>query len=223
MVAAIVPSFDSVIPLNLARPMLLAAQACEEHGDLIGCGVRLREAMRRQLEAMCLFHACLPTGKFANTPAAMLKALRSANECDKGGARIVNVSSGMGELGSNYSEDIKARFLDPKIDREGLVALVNEFIRDVAAGLHAERGWPSSAYRVSKAAVNTFTRIVAKELVPRGILVNAVCPGWVRTDMGGTSAPRSVREGADTIVWCATLPDGGPTGTFFHDRKAIPW
>jgi NAD(P)-dependent dehydrogenase (short-subunit alcohol dehydrogenase family) len=55
------------------------------------------------------------------------------------------------------------------------------------------------------------------------VLVNAVDPGWVRTDRGGSSAPRSPAQGADTIVWCATLPDGGPSGGFFRDRRAIPW
>ena len=78
-------------------------------------------------------------------------------------------------------------------------------------------------YSVSKAALNALTLQLAYAGRGRNVLVNAVDPGWVRTDMGGTSAPRSVREGADTIVWCATLPDGGPTGTFFHDRKAISW
>ena len=55
------------------------------------------------------------------------------------------------------------------------------------------------------------------------VLVNAVDPGWVRTEMGGSGAPRSVEQGADTIVWLATLADGGPTGAFFHDRQPIPW
>jgi NAD(P)-dependent dehydrogenase (short-subunit alcohol dehydrogenase family) len=78
-------------------------------------------------------------------------------------------------------------------------------------------------YSMSKAALNALTLQLAQMGRGRNVLVNAVDPGWVRTDMGGRTAPRSVREGADTIVWCATLPDGGPTGTFFHDRKAIPW
>jgi len=55
------------------------------------------------------------------------------------------------------------------------------------------------------------------------VLVNAVDPGWVRTRMGGPAASRSVELGADTIVWLATLPDGGPTGGFFHDRQPLPW
>ncbi|HEY7479888.1 MAG TPA: SDR family oxidoreductase [Gemmatimonadales bacterium] len=78
-------------------------------------------------------------------------------------------------------------------------------------------------YSVSKTALNALTRLLAHAGRNRNVLVNAVDPGWVRTDMGGASAPRSVEQGADTIVWCATLPDGGPTGEFFHDRRPIEW
>jgi NAD(P)-dependent dehydrogenase (short-subunit alcohol dehydrogenase family) len=102
-----------------------------------------------------------------------------------GYGRIVNVSSGMGQL-----SEMNGR-------------------------------WP--AYRISKVSLNALTRILADELVGTNILVNSVCPGWVRTDMGGPGATRSVQQGADTIVWLATLPDGGPSGGFFRDRKPIPW
>jgi NAD(P)-dependent dehydrogenase (short-subunit alcohol dehydrogenase family) len=83
------------------------------------------------------------------------------------------------------------------------------------------------AYRVSKAALNALTLILA-DAAQRGggahdVLVNAVCPGWVRTRMGGSAAPRTPEQGADTIVWLATLPAGGPTGGFFRNRKSIPW
>jgi NAD(P)-dependent dehydrogenase (short-subunit alcohol dehydrogenase family) len=71
--------------------------------------------------------------------------------------------------------------------------------------------------------LNAFTRVLAATYRANGVLVNAVDPGWVRTDMGGPSAPRSPREGADSIVWLATLADGGPTGAFFRDRHAIDW
>ena len=79
------------------------------------------------------------------------------------------------------------------------------------------------AYSVSKAALNALTRILAATYRDRGVLVNAVDPGWVRTDMGGSDAPRTVAQGADTIVWLATLDDKGPTGGFFRDRRPIDW
>lgn len=104
---------------------------------------------------------------------------------EQGYGRIVNVSSGAGQLS------------------------------DMGAG------YP--AYRMSKTALNALTRIAAAELSGGNIKVNAACPGWVRTDMGGANASRSVEEGADTPVWLATLPDDGPTGGFFRDRKPIPW
>jgi carbonyl reductase 1 len=140
------------------------------------------------------------------------------------GARIVMVSSGMGELSGVRGEE-RARIADPELTREGLLALVESFVRDVAAGTHARRGWPSNAYSVSKIAMNALVRVLARELAadPRGILVNAENPGWVRTRMGGRSAPRSVEDGARTAVWLATLPEGGPSGGFFRDEQAIPW
>lgn len=86
---------------------------------------------------------------------------------------------------------------------------------------HAGAGTP--AYRVSKAALNMLTVTLAAELRGTDVLVNAVSPGWVRTDMGGPGATRSPDEGADTLVWAATLPAGGPTGGFFYDRQRTPW
>jgi NAD(P)-dependent dehydrogenase (short-subunit alcohol dehydrogenase family) len=104
---------------------------------------------------------------------------------ERGYGRVVNVSSGAGQLTSmsNYAP----------------------------------------AYAMSKTALNAFTRILAATYQRQGVLANAVDPGWVRTDMGGPSAPRSVQEGADGIAWLATLPDDGPTGGFFRDKRIIPW
>ena len=79
------------------------------------------------------------------------------------------------------------------------------------------------AYRLSKLALNGITRILTDIVRGRNVLVNAVCPGWVRTDMGGASAPRSLEQGARGIVWAATLPDDGPRGGFFLDGAAIDW
>jgi NAD(P)-dependent dehydrogenase (short-subunit alcohol dehydrogenase family) len=86
----------------------------------------------------------------------------------------------------------------------------------------AEMGPGVPGYRLSKAALNALTRSAAVELEGEPIKVNAVNPGWVRTDMGGGSASREPAEGADTVVWLATLPDDGPSGGFFKDRRPIP-
>ena len=121
-----------------------------------------------------------------NTLGPFLMTQRLAPLLRKGGhGRVVNVSSGAGQLSSMSSY--------------------------------------APSYSTSKAALNAITILFANALRRDGVLVNCVDPGWVRTDMGGRSAPRSVAEGADTIVWLATLPDRGPTGGFFHDRKPIAW
>ena len=83
-------------------------------------------------------------------------------------------------------------------------------------------GW-APAYCVSKSLLNAMTRHLASELSGRGIAVNAVCPGWVRTDMGGSSAPRGVEQGAETQVWLATEAPQDCTGKFFRDKRQIPW
>ena len=86
-----------------------------------------------------------------------------------------------------------------------------------------DMGDGTPAYRVSKTALNALTRMVAKAVEGDNILVNSMCPGWVRTDMGGAGAPRTVEQGAETAVWLAMLPHDGPTGGFFRDKKPIPW
>ncbi len=101
------------------------------------------------------------------------------------GGRIVNVSSGMGQL-----SDMQGRY---------------------------------AGYRLSKAALNALTRVLAVELADRGVKVNAVCPGWVQTDMGGPDATRTLEQGAFGIVVMATLPSDGPSGGFFRDGEPISW
>ncbi len=86
-----------------------------------------------------------------------------------------------------------------------------------------EMGDGTAAYRTSKAALNTLTRMVATAVSGEDILVNSMCPGWVRTDMGGPNATRGVDTAAETAVWLAMLPHGGPTGGFFRDKAPIPW
>ena len=101
------------------------------------------------------------------------------------GGRIVNVSSGMGQL-----SDMGENYL---------------------------------AYRASKTALNTVTVVMAKRLAGHDITVNACCPGWVRTDMGGAHAERSVEQGADTIVWLATAAEADNSGGFYRDRMLLEW
>ena len=103
--------------------------------------------------------------------------------------RVVNVSSGMGQLSGQVKE--------------------------------MGGGWP--AYRISKTGLNAITRIFAYETNQYNIKVNSMCPGWVKTDMGGPNAERTPQQAAETIVWLAMLPDNGPTGGFFRDKKRIEW
>ena len=126
------------------------------------------------------------------------------------GGNVVMVSSGMGELSIFSSPELRAFFAKVE-DRAALVEKMREFAAD-------QRGWPQSAYGVSKAGLNALTRILAREL-PR-LRINAVCPGWVRTDMGGEHAERDVETGAKSIVWAAFTEK---TGGFFRDGKAIPF
>ncbi len=90
-------------------------------------------------------------------------------------------------------------------------------------GALSNMGSGALAYRISKTALNAMTLVLANELRGSNIAVNTVDPGWVNTDMGGPSAPRSVSQGADTAVWLATQPDGGPSGGYFRDRKTREW
>jgi NAD(P)-dependent dehydrogenase (short-subunit alcohol dehydrogenase family) len=90
------------------------------------------------------------------------------------------------------------------------------------AGSISGMGAGTPAYSVSKAALNALTRILAAELRADGVLVNAVCPGWVATDMGGAGG-RPVEEGAASVMWAVELPDDGPTGGFFRDGRPVDW
>ncbi len=91
------------------------------------------------------------------------------------------------------------------------------------AGQLSRMGAWAPAYSVSKAALNAHTLQLSQALAGRGVAVNAMCPGWVRTRMGGEGAPRSVEQGADTALWLATEAPLDLSGKFFRNREEIPW
>ena len=127
-----------------------------------------------------------------------LEALLASNAC------VVMVTSGLGKLSAQHASLVK-RLSNPNLTLDDLERLAKE-----APG----------GYGASKAALTAMARLFADKLKPRGILVNAISPGWVRTDMGGRSAPRSVEQGAASVLWGVRLLPGGPTGGVFEDGKA---
>ena len=136
---------------------------------------------------------------------------------------ILNTPRSAFELG------LETHFHGPLALCRALVPLMqaNRYGRIVNVSTHMARlcdmtaGW--AAYRTSKVALNALTRMLADELKADNILVNAATPGWVKTRMGGEQAPLDTGQGADTIVWLATIPDDGPTGGFFEKRTATAW
>ena len=128
-----------------------------------------------------------------------------------------------------YHKTLETNLLGPLLVIQALLPLIKKSghgrIVNISSGLGrlATMDAGSPAYRISKAALNALTAMLAAEVRGSGILVNATCPGWVRTAMGGPNAPFSVEEGADTAVWLATLPADGPSGGLFKERKPVSW
>ncbi len=119
-----------------------------------------------------------------------------------------------------YGPLMLCQTLAPLLKKSSAGRIVN-----VSSGMGslASMGGGSPAYRITKTALNAMTKVLASEFRGNGVLVNCCHPGWVRTDMGGRGASKSIDEGADTPVWLALLPKDGPTGGYFQDRKPMPW
>ena len=163
--------------------------------------------------------------------------LSDPEACDAGveGVTVLVNNAGVLYEGAGLFDDIGQFEATMDVSLHGPFSLIRACLPAMRAArygrvVNVSSGWGSfseglggpGAYGVGKAAMNALT-VAAARAVPPYVKINAICPGWVRTRMGGASASRSPEEGADTAIWLATLPDDGPTGGFFRDRKPIAW
>lgn len=149
---------------------------------------------------------------------ALLDTIRPA------GGRIVNLASMVGHLDGKYSAGIRAAFAGSRTV-DDVTGLMEAFTEAVARGEEGERGWPRSAYAVSKSGITGMTRAVAAEERERGgkVLVNSCCPGFVNTDMTKGRGSKTVDEGARTPVLLACGDIGGTSGEFWQHERVIEW
>jgi len=143
----------------------------------------------------------------------------------KEGGRVVNVSSSAGKP-SKLSSDLKNKIVSPNLTIDELSLYMNKFIQDVAKGTWKQEGWPTTTYGVSKIGETALTRILAREFKDKKILINACCPGWIKTDMTSNNpAAGEPEQGAKVPVWLATLPENSKyNGGFFQStNKETKW
>lgn len=172
-------------------------------GNFIGDWIKRKYG---RLDVLVNNAGVVPDGSVQDSPKGMLETERSA-----------------------YELGFETHFYGPLAIIRGILPMMREQdygrIVNVSTGMarlgNIEAGWP--AYRVSKVALNALTAILARELEGTNITVNSASPGWVKTRMGGPDAELTPEEGADTILWLATMEDGSPNGGFFANRERTDW
>ena len=206
------------LPLDVTSPASIARLAASLERRKLSLDVLVHNAgvMFRRFDAE-VARATLAVNYFGvlHLTEALLPHLRP-------GARVVVVSSGLGDR-QTLAEPLRARFADGALARAELTRLMTEFVALTADDQHLAAGWPSQAYAVSKLGATMLAQVLARELAddPRGLRFNALCPGWVKTAMGGDGAELEVSEGADTAVWLASEPPG--SGGFYRERQPATW
>lgn len=142
------------------------------------------------------------------------------------GARVINVCSQAGRL-NQIAVQLQDRVTATDLTEAQILALADEFVADIRAGHHREKGWSHSMYGISKLLEIAYTMVLARHEKAHGLQVNAVCPGYCRTDMSSQRGTRSAAEGAETPVWLATVDTSAwgerSTGAFYFDKRAIAW
>jgi NAD(P)-dependent dehydrogenase (short-subunit alcohol dehydrogenase family) len=204
----------------------IARQLVEEHDYLVLAGAR-------DPGKVDLHGSVIPVGLDVTAPASVNAALRRIAS-DPGRLDVLINNAGVGgPAGRAAAIDLEESHRVVETNLFGawrlaqalvplLLASDDPRIVNVSSGMGqlADMGGGHAPYRISKAALNALTRVLAAD--EPEIRVNSICPGWVRTDMGGEGAPRSVEEGADTAVWLATARQV-PTASFLRNREPIPW
>ncbi|XP_014663163.1 PREDICTED: carbonyl reductase [NADPH] 1-like [Priapulus caudatus] len=142
-------------------------------------------------------------------------------------ARVVNVSSVAGLLQRLSNPEMKKKIASNEYNIPQLEQIAKQYVEDVKAGVHAEKGYPKSHYSMTKLLLTALSRVQARELQNRNqdIVLNACCPGYVSTDMSSHGGTKTIDEGADTLIYLALLPPNvnSPIGEFVENRKISDW